>query len=75
MLDAGAGRGAVLYWLETAQSYKRIASAMGIELSQVAVESTPWPELLSKVATEHCARRAANAGPAPSFPARPRLVV
>ena len=46
ILDAGAGRGAVLHWLEKVQTFKTIKSAMGIELSRTAVESTPWPELL-----------------------------
>lgn len=46
VLDAGAGRGAVLYWLEDVQQYTPIKGAHGIELSQAAVQSSPWPDLL-----------------------------
>ena len=35
VLDAGAGRGAVLHWLEDVQQYTPIKGAHGIELSQV----------------------------------------
>ena len=45
VLDAGAARGAVLHWLEQVQKYRRIEAAMGMELSGVAVQSTPWPYL------------------------------
>lgn len=48
VLDAGAGRGAVLHWLEKVQKYQDIKSAMGIEISKVAVEKTYWPHLLTE---------------------------
>ena len=46
VLDAGAARGAALHWLEQVQEYRRIEAALGMELSGVAVQSTPWPYLL-----------------------------
>jgi len=44
VLDAGAGRGTMVDWLLSGRA-PRAVEAVGIELSGVAVDSSPWPEL------------------------------
>jgi 2-polyprenyl-3-methyl-5-hydroxy-6-metoxy-1,4-benzoquinol methylase len=44
VLDAGAGRGIMVDWLRQGRA-PRAVEAVGIELSGVAVDSSPWPEL------------------------------
>ncbi|KAJ1475228.1 hypothetical protein T484DRAFT_1910081, partial [Baffinella frigidus] len=43
VLDAGAGRGAMVDWLR--RRAPRSVEGFGVELSGVAVDSSPWPEL------------------------------
>eukprot|EP00290_Baffinella_frigidus_P045197 CAMPEP_0180275754 /NCGR_PEP_ID=MMETSP0988-20121125/6007_1 /TAXON_ID=697907 /ORGANISM="non described non described, Strain CCMP2293" /LENGTH=294 /DNA_ID=CAMNT_0022247033 /DNA_START=82 /DNA_END=964 /DNA_ORIENTATION=+ len=44
VLDAGAGRGIMVDWLRQGRA-PRAVEGVGIELSGVAVDSSPWPEL------------------------------
>ena len=44
VLDAGAGTGIMVDWLLSGRA-PRAVEAVGIELSGVAVDSSPWPEL------------------------------
>jgi len=50
IFDAGAGRFAMLAWLELGttewgRSVPRPVTAVGLELSSTAIRTTPWPEL------------------------------
>ncbi|KAJ1494583.1 hypothetical protein T484DRAFT_3633291 [Baffinella frigidus] len=44
VLDAGAGRGAMVDWLRQGRA-PRAVEGVGIDRSGVAVDSAPWPEL------------------------------